>query len=447
MRDLLRLKLAEAISTPAPGLTRRDVRLPKVPGKAMAIIGVRRCGKTTYLWQCLAERLAANTPREALPLLGLEDDRLAGLQVADLAWLVEEYFRDYPALRTDQRVTFFLDEIQTVPGWEKFIRRLIDTEKVNIFLTGSSARLLSREVATSMRGRALEVLIHPFSFREALRHAGAEPEAAWNKLPASSRSNLDHSLHRYLEVGGFPEAQGIDERDRTALLRSYVDVVVLRDVIERHSVSNPLPLRHMQRHLLGNPAGLFSVQKFYASLRSQGLAVGKDTLHAYLGFLEDAFLIRTVSLHTASERQRMVNPRKVYPVDPGLIPIYERSGRPNLGHALETVVLLELERRGYEVAYIRTSQGYEVDFLASAPDLPPLLVQVSADVHEPDTYEREVRALVAAAEEHPRAQALLLTLESTPPQPGLPAPLEWRWAGDWLLTETKGLASALRDAE
>ena len=205
---MLRLKLAEAISAPAPGLTQRDVHLPKVPGKAMAIIGVRRCGKTTYLWQCLAERLAVNTPREALPLLGLEDDRLAGLQVADLAWLVEEYFRGYPALRTDPRVTFFLDEIHTVPGWEKFIRRLIDTEKVNIFLTGSSARLLSREVATSMRGRALEVLIHPFSFREALRHAGAEPEAAWNKLPATSRSNLDHRLHRYLEVGGVPGSPG-----------------------------------------------------------------------------------------------------------------------------------------------------------------------------------------------------------------------------------------------
>jgi len=212
-----------------------------------------------------------------------------------------------------------------------------------------------------------------------------------------------------------------------------VDVVVLRDVIERHAVSNPLPLRRMQRHLLGNPAGLFSVQKFYDSLRSQGLAVGKDTLHAYLGFLEDAFLIRTVSLHTASERQRMVNPRKVYPVDQGLIPIYERSGRPNLGHALETVVLLELERRGYEVAYTRTSQGYEVDFLASAPGMPLLLLQVAADVHEPQTYEREVRALVAAAQEHPRAQALLLTLESTPPRPGLPASLEWRWAGEWLL--------------
>ncbi len=116
-------------------------------------------------------------------MLGLEDDRLAGLQAADLAWLMEEYFRQYPAHRSDRTVTLFLDEIQTVPGWEAFARRLIDTEKVDLLLSGPSARLLSREVATSIRGRALEVLIHPFSFREALRHAGAEPEVAWSRLP------------------------------------------------------------------------------------------------------------------------------------------------------------------------------------------------------------------------------------------------------------------------
>ena len=113
-------------------------------------------------------------------------------------------------------------------------------------------------------------------------------------------------------------------------------------MIERHAVSNPLALRWMQRHLLANPAALFSVQKYYDALKSQGIPVGKDTLHAYLGYLEDAFLIRTVSMHTASERQRMVNPRKAYPVDPGLIPLYERTGRSNLGHALETAVFLGL---------------------------------------------------------------------------------------------------------
>jgi predicted AAA+ superfamily ATPase len=238
------------------------------------------------------------------------------------------------------------------------------------------------------------------SVQDLLRHAGVEAAEPWNRLPVPARSDLDHRLRRCLVEGGFPEAQGIDARDRHILLRSYADVVVLRDVIERHAVSNPLPLRWMQRQLLSNPAGLFSVHKFHGALKSQGVGVSKDTLHEYLTHLEDAFLIRTLSLHTSSERQRMVNPRKAYPVDPGLIPIYERSGRANWGHPLETAAFLKLERRGYEMGYVRTPQGSEVDFLARSPGEPPLLVQVCSDVQDPQTYDREVRALAAAAGEN-----------------------------------------------
>jgi len=435
MRELLHRKITEALTAPLPSLTRREARLPAVPGKALAVIGVRRSGKTSFLWQCLGDRLAAGVPREALLLLGLEDDRLAGMGVPELDWMLEEYFRLHPELRDSGTVALFLDEIQNVPGWEGFVRRIVDTEKVEVFLSGSSAKLLSREVATSMRGRAMEVLIHPFSFREALRHRGALPDVPWHHLPKSARSEVDHHLRRYLVEGGFPEAQGVGDRDRVALLRSYVDVVVLRDVIERHDVSNPTALRWMQRHLLANPAGMFSIQKFYGALRSQGIPVSRDTLHAYLAHLEDTFLIRTVSLHTASERQRMVNPRKAYPVDPGLIPLYERTGRGNLGHALETAVLLELERRGYETGYVRSPEGWEVDFLATAPDRPSLLVQVCLDLGNTETWEREVRALVAATGEHPRASTLLLTMDATPPHTDPPLPVKWRPAAEWLLEE------------
>ncbi|MBI4867378.1 MAG: ATP-binding protein [Candidatus Wallbacteria bacterium] len=439
---MLQQKLLEGLTVAPPRLTRRDLRLPAVPNKALAVIGVRRSGKTTFLWQCLAALLAEGTPREALLFLGLEDDRLVGLETSDLSWLVEEYFRLQPGLRDARPATFFLDEIQLVPGWEAFARRLIDTERVRLFLSGSSARLLSREVASSMRGRALEVLVHPFSFRESLRHGGKEPDRPWTRLPKAARSVLDAELRQYLVRGGFPEVLGVDDRDRSLLLRSYVDVVVLRDVIERHSVSNPLPLRWLQRHLLANPASPFSVQKFYDALRSQGIPVGKDTLHAYLGHLEDAFLIRTVSMRSASERQRMVNPRKAYPVDPGLIPLFERTGRSNLGHALETVVFLELERRGYEVDYVRTREGFEVDFLATASGRPTLLIQACVEVDEQPVWEREIRALEAAALLFPEAVPLLLTLESQPPRRPLPNGFDWLAAAGWLLDAEPGAALA-----
>ncbi|MFO1510629.1 MAG: ATP-binding protein [Steroidobacteraceae bacterium] len=438
--DLLRLKLAESLAADQPTLTRRDVIVPRVPGKAFAVIGVRRSGKSSFLAQCRADRIAAGSPKEAQLLVSLEDERLAGMTIGDLRWLLEEHTRQFPelsrgAMRTQATPTLYLDEVQLVPGWEGLVRRLIDGGGMDVFVSGSSAKLLSREVATSLRGRGLEVLVHPFSFREALRHAGVEPQKPFNRLDAVGRAALDRRLRRYLVEGGFPEAQGLDSRNRARLLTSYVDVVVLRDVIERHAVSNPLALRWIERQLLANPGGSFSVKKHYDALRTQGVPVGKDTLHEYLAHLEDAFLIRTVALHSASERQRMVNPRKAYPVDSGLISLFERSGREQRGRALETAVLLELERRGYEAAYVRTRDGFEVDFMAHRASEGPLLVQVCLESEGDDTWARELRALDAAAREHRRARAWLVTMDATPPTRPLPKGISWAPAARWLLEE------------
>jgi predicted AAA+ superfamily ATPase len=284
-----------------------------------------------------------------------------------------------------------------------------------------------------MRGRAMEVLIHPFSFREVLRHVGEEPAGPGSAWPKALRTAIDGRLRDYLTVGGFPEAQGVPLRDRRDLLRTYVDVAILRDVIERHSVSNPIPLRWLQRHLLASPAAPFSIQKFYDALRSQGISVGKDTLHTFLDYLEDTFLVRIVSQHSASERKRRVNPRKAYPVDSGLIPVYEQAGRANLGHALETAVLIELERRGYEVSYVRTRDGFEVDFLAQSPESEWTLLQICSDLSNSATREREVSALLSARAEYSHATPVLITLDAIPPQPALPAPLQWQSAAVWLL--------------
>ncbi|HVT40330.1 MAG TPA: ATP-binding protein [Gemmatimonadaceae bacterium] len=421
------------ITAPLPALTRRDVHPPRVPRKAVAVIGVRRSGKTSFLYQCLADRLAAGRPRDSLLLLALEDDRLDGITTDDLSWLVEEYYRQFPARRETAAVTLCLDEIQVVPAWERLVRRLMDTENIELLISGSSAKLLSREIATALRGRAMEVLVHPFSFREVLRHARMEPSGAWTRLGRSDRSALDARLRDYLLCGGFPEAQGLNARDRQKLLQGYVDTMVLRDVIERHAVSNVVALRWLQRELLASPAGMFSISKFFNALKSQGVSVGKDTLHAYLSHLEDAFMIRTVALHTPSERKRMVNSRKAYPVDPGLIPLFQRTTEPQTGHALETAVMLELERREYQVGYVRTSDDLEVDFHASAHGRETLLLQVCADTSNASTLDRELRALASARSVYPRARAILVTLDADPPMGTLPAHIEWQPAARWLL--------------
>lgn len=434
VRSVLEQRLSDALAAPLEAATLRDIRIPAIPGKAVAVIGVRRAGKTTFLRQQLARRLKAGAPREGLLLLGLEDDRLVGMGTAELDWVVEEYFRRHPRLRGTGQVTLCLDEIQVVPGWERFVRRLLDTERMELLLSGSSAKLLSREVATSLRGRGIEVLVHPFSFREVLRHSGHEPVRAWGEWDAASRSSMDARLRDYLETGGFPEAQGLETRDRLVLLRGYVDVMTLRDVIERHAVSNPTALLWLQRHLLSSPGGAFSVNRVFGALQSQGVRVGKDTLHEYLDHLTDAFLVRTLWMHSASDRQRTVNPRKVYPVDPGLIPLYERSGRAHRGQALETAVLLELERRSWTVEYLRTPGG-EVDFFATRPGSDPLVIQVAADTSSPDTLGRELRGLAEGLAAHPSAEGILVTMDHAPPRLALPRRARWAPASGWLLEE------------
>ena len=437
MIDLIRQKIIDSLASPVPAFTRRDVRLPAIRGKAVAVIGMRRTGKSTFLWQVLSDRLSRGASRQSLLYFGFEDERLAGMKAIDLQLLMEEYYRLYPELRDRGRAVFFLDEIQVVQGWEGFARRLLETEKVDLFLSGSSARLLSREVSTTMRGRTMEALVHPFSFREYLRHLGKEPETGTSRFTKAQRSALEKDLREYLAYGGFPESVGAAPRDRFDLLRGYVDTALLRDVIERYEVSHPVALRWMVRRLLGNAAGSFSVNKFYRDLRSQGIPVAKDTLHEYLGYLEDAFLVRTVSLSSGSERRRMVNPRKAYPIDPALIPMFDQSGRANVGHALETCIMLELERRGAELSYVRNETGSEVDFLARYPDSHRELLQVCADMDAPDIRDRELRGLVDALTEQRNVTAHLIVLQPEPPA-NLPNSIRWNAASDWLLSAPSG---------
>jgi hypothetical protein len=429
-----RLNAAVGAASP-PAFTTRDARLSAVPGKAHAVIGMRRAGKTTFLFQLLAERRSALPPERAL-YLSFDDDRLAGIRVEQLGFLLEEFYRRHPSLRGRETVLWLLDEVQLVPGWERFVRRVMDSEKVEIVVSGSSARMLSREVHTSLRGRGMETVIRPFSFREFLRHRGEEPAKAARRWTAAERSLVEKRFREFLVEGGFPEAQGLAPALRIELLQGYVDTVLFRDVVERFGVSQVAALRWIVRQCLRNPAGSFSVHRLAQDLKSQGHGVARDAVHAMLGHLVDAFLLSEVALATDSERKRNSNPRKIYPPDPGLIPAFDASGRANVGHALETAVLNELERRGAEAGYVKTGDGLEVDFLARYPTGGEDLIQVCADVSSSDTLSRELRALATAAQEHPRATRRLLVLDSDAltqlESPGV----EVQAAYDWLLAES-----------
>ncbi|MBK8100600.1 MAG: ATP-binding protein [Planctomycetes bacterium] len=432
-RSRLVTKTEEALIAPIPTGTRRWVQgRHHLHGKATAVIGMRRAGKTTFLHQVRRDLLASGARREQLPYVNFEDELLVGMPATSLGILVEEHFRRCPDLRGKATVTWCFDEIQVVPGWERFVRRLLDSENIDVFVSGSSAAMLSREIATAMRGRAWEVVIHPFSFREFLAHRGEPAPAPDALLDSASRSRLERAFQEYLTTGGFPEAQGLEPASRFQLLRDYVDVAMMRDVVERHRVSNVVGVRWLMRHLLGNAGGTFSVEKFYRALRSQGISIARQTVHELVGHLQDCFLVRALWMETDSERQRMANPRKAYPIDPGLIPVFDRTGRANVGHALETAVLIELERRRCEVTYVRTPDGFEVDFFAKQATGELELIQVCADASDPVVAARELRALAEAGKAYPAAarRLLLATRDGLPADVpvGIQAETVYEWA-------------------
>lgn len=398
---------AALLPAPQARFTTRDARLPLIPGKIHSVIGMRRSGKTTFLRQLQAERRLTVPPEQAI-YLGFDDDRLDGIGTEQLDFLLEEYFRAFPALRGDQTCYWLLDEVQNVEGWDRFARRLLDTERIELVVSGSSAKLLSREVHTSLRGRGMATVIRPFSFREYMRHRGEEPLREPARWTPADRSLVESRFREYLVEGGFPEAQGLAPAPRIALLQGYVDTVMLRDIVERHSFTQVAAVRWVIRHCLRNPAGAFSVHRLYSDLQSQGLGMARDQVHAILDSLTDAFLLSEVRMATESERQRNSNPRKIYPADQGLTKAFDTSGRTNLGHALETAVMHELERRTTVAGYVRAERGLEVDFLAIHPALGEELIQVCYDVSDSATLGRELRALDAAGRMHPHARKLLL---------------------------------------
>ncbi len=404
-------KLNDSVVDNKPlGFTRRDASLAPISGKVHTVIGMRRAGKTTFLRQLQAERRRSLLPEQAI-FVSFDDDRLMDLPVKQLSLLLEEYYRRFPEIRRRKTVYWYLDEIQLVSDWERFVRRVVDSENLEIVVSGSSARLLSRELHTSLRGRSIETIIRPFSFREFLRHRNEEPAKPLPELAAPERSLIEKRFLEYLQHGGFPEAQGLSPSLRIQLLQGYVDTVLFRDIIERYGVTQVAALRWLVRQCLRNPAGSFTVHRFHQDLKAQGLGVSKDALHEMFAHLTDAFLISAVPLSTSSERKRNSNPRKVYPIDPGLVGAFSVGTASQTGHALETVVMGKLERRGATVTYVKTHSGFEVDFHARFRDGKEELIQVCADLADEETRERELRALHEAGREHQGAVMHLLLLD------------------------------------
>ena len=407
MKEALETLYGDFLERRLPGLTPRGGDMAMPPGKALALIGMRRVGKTYLCYQRISELLASGVDRSRILYLNFEDDRLFGFELADCQTILDVFYAENPAKKSKHSY-FFFDEIQNVPNWERFIRRLIDTEDVSVYITGSSAKLLSAEIATGLRGRSLNLEVFPFSFKEYLDCHSVKVRLT--QVGSKTRLLLNQHAETYCRQGGLPELQALPPARAREVAQSYVDAVVLRDVIERHGVSNVEALRALLNQVLRHPTAKLSVNKLYHDFKSRGLRIGKDDLYAFVRYLSDAYLLFQLPLWTRSEKKRQVNPKKIYVVDNGILDAFSTQITKDQGTFLENLVYLTLRRRKLALGYYETRQGYEVDFVYREAEN-TVLVQAAWSLKNEATREREIRALRRAGEELPPSKKYIVTLD------------------------------------
>ena len=410
----------------------RTLNLPKLPDsirKANVFIGMRRSGKTWALYQQMQTLLEQGIKIEQILYLNFEDDRLPKITGSDLQKILDAYFELYPQYIDQSNIHFFFDEIQEIDSWEKFIRRLLDTEKMAIYITGSSAKMLSKEIASSLRGRTVVREIFPFSFTEYLQYlnVGFNSNVA---LATKEQQIIKHHLQNFLQRGGFPEITALYSQptfpvkfpirfanastlsiEFRELLQSYINSVVQRDIIDRHQLKNSVLVRELCTMCLKNSAKLFSVNKSYNDLKSQGRKVGKKSLYDLMNYFEDAYCIFNVPAYNFSARKTANTEKKIYPVDQGLITAYTIKEEYEASTRLETAVFSHLRRHHQEIYYYKTDRGKEVDFLIMDEKGNPVLYQVALHLDGPETLTRETTALEEAMTKFKLKTGTIVTLD------------------------------------
>ncbi len=380
----------------------REIEIPLDTGKIITIMGVRRCGKTHLLFS-LINKPGKKIDRRNIVYINFEDDRLFPLQSEDLATLIDAYYELYPD-KKNEKVFLFFDEIQDVKGWEKFVRRIYDTENCAIFITGSSSKFLSKEIASSLRGRTLSYEVFPLSFKEFLRFKNIEIDM----YSSRSAARIKNALNEYLIKGGFPEVVNYDQELFTGTLQEYIDLIMYRDILERFNITNTFLLKYLIKFCFTNVSTLISFNKLYNDFRSQGLHLSRNTIYEYVSYLEDACALFTVPVYSTSVRGEWRNPRKIYSVDIGFKSVIEYAALKDIGRVYENLVFLELRRKYTNIRYIKQKQEVDFYFVSEGKGS---LINVCYDLNEPSTREREIRGLLEAMESHTIKRALIITNE------------------------------------
>jgi hypothetical protein len=398
-KEMFKYIIKEFHEARLPELYERKLTIPETQ-KVISLIGLRRAGKTFYFYQLINNLIEDSINPSQILYINFEDDRILPLNVKELNTILEAYYELYPE-NTSETLYLFFDEIQNIDNWELFIRRVHDKKNARIYITGSSSKLLSKEIATSLRGRTLSYYLFPLSFEEFLRFRQVTLNKDFEYTDA--RFKVKKLFSEYLVGGGFPEVVLEAEELRQDILRNYFEMFIYRDLVERFSIRNTSLLKSLVKFLITNIGTTFSVNSFYRTIKKD-MPVGKDTLMEYLSYLEDINLVYLVPIFSYSLKKQQVNPRKVYCIDNGLRNAVSFMFSKDEGRLAENLVFLELKRRSKEPYYWK-NKG-EVDFVVKDRDSSLTAINVS---YTDDIDERETKALLEFADEFsPKVKELIL---------------------------------------
>ena len=366
-------------------------------GAATVLLGVRRAGKSSLAYLFLQKLISQKTvePKDSL-IVNFEDPRFpSNIGADDLMQIYEVYLRKLDP----SRHIVLLDEVQNVTGWEKFVRYLLESKKTGVLLTGSSSKLLGREISTVLTGRHVDAEVFPLSFREFLEFKGVQLETEVDMV--KNRLRILRELEEYLKWGGFPEVTiSESETRKRELLLGYFNDIIMKDVVKRFGVRVIEKLESLVGLYISNISTLQSFNRLKDAVK-----LSLDTVERFSGYLELARMFFSTRKFEFSLKRQLKSMRKVYVIDPGFFYVKGFRVSENYGKLLENVVAIELLRRAtfcpspFEIYYWRDYQGREVDFVIKSGGDVKQLIQTCYEVEDPKVRKREIGALLKASRE------------------------------------------------
>lgn len=380
-------------------ITDRVMEMVELP-EAIVLTGLRRSGKTTILYQVMDELEQKGIPQKAMFYLNFEDPGFSGHLSPHLLDEVYRIYREevYPT----GKAFLFLDEIQVVPEWERWVTARNETENIKIFVSGSSAQVMSRQLATLLTGRHLDIRVHPLCFEEFLEFNTIKVPTA--PLSLTPPPEIQAALKAYLTWGGLPRVVLTEnENNKRSLLRGYLDDILFKDVALRHDIRNIRLLKDITIYLLTQTSCRITFKRL-----AQVYNVSQSVIQNYCNYIEESFLVSFLSIYSRKAAEINRNPKKVHCHDLGFRHISNMSSTLELGKLIETCVYNQLTRQENDGIYYSKDTG-EVDLvLRRGTDLIQFIQVVFDGLDDDNVITRETKSLIDAHEKYPKAEKLLI---------------------------------------